>query len=364
MSALNQDYQKGFKEFAEAFNAAKDDEERESITRKQLPIGAYKMVLGLVRKQPKDEAVLDALSWLVVYGRGGSEAEDAAEIIVKDHLGNENLRGLCMNVVGPIPSLTAETLLRDLTEKSKHDSVRGAACFALAQVLERQVQLHDGLEKTPALKFNLEAFCGRFFVFHVAELDVAKTREEIAELYGRIETKYKDDKELLAVATEKLFEVRTLAIGKRAPEIVGRDADGKTFKLGDYRKKIVVLVFWTDGDPNVETLLTDLGALDARLEDQPFAILGVHVGDKELYRKAASKYDITWRNWLDGLEAPIMLSWKLQQMPDFYLLNESGVIEAKHLSFAALDQEVDRLLEKLTGKAPPKAVEEEPDSEK
>lgn len=31
---------------------------------------------------------------------------------------------------------------------------------------------------------------------------------------------------------------------KRAPEIVGVDADGKNFQLSDYRGKVVLLDFW------------------------------------------------------------------------------------------------------------------------
>ena len=37
-----------------------------------------------------------------------------------------------------------------------------------------------------------------------------------------------------------------LAIGKSAPEIIGKDVDGKEMKLSDYRGKIVVLDFWGD----------------------------------------------------------------------------------------------------------------------
>ena len=37
-----------------------------------------------------------------------------------------------------------------------------------------------------------------------------------------------------------------LAIGKVAPDIAGEDLDGKTFKLSDYRGKVVVLDFWGD----------------------------------------------------------------------------------------------------------------------
>jgi cytochrome oxidase Cu insertion factor (SCO1/SenC/PrrC family) len=35
-----------------------------------------------------------------------------------------------------------------------------------------------------------------------------------------------------------------LAIGNRAPEITGVDADGRRFALSDYRGKVVLLDFW------------------------------------------------------------------------------------------------------------------------
>ena len=34
--------------------------------------------------------------------------------------------------------------------------------------------------------------------------------------------------------------------GKPAREIVGTDADGQTFKLSDYRGKVVLLEFWQE----------------------------------------------------------------------------------------------------------------------
>jgi peroxiredoxin len=36
------------------------------------------------------------------------------------------------------------------------------------------------------------------------------------------------------------------AVGKTAPEIEGVDAEGKRFKLSDYRGKVVVLDFWAE----------------------------------------------------------------------------------------------------------------------
>jgi hypothetical protein len=37
-----------------------------------------------------------------------------------------------------------------------------------------------------------------------------------------------------------------LAVGSTAPEIKGKDANGKPLKLSDFRGKVVVLDFWGD----------------------------------------------------------------------------------------------------------------------
>ena len=38
--------------------------------------------------------------------------------------------------------------------------------------------------------------------------------------------------------------LRTLRIGRTAPEIKAKDLDEKEFKLSDYRGKVVLLDFW------------------------------------------------------------------------------------------------------------------------
>ena len=37
-----------------------------------------------------------------------------------------------------------------------------------------------------------------------------------------------------------------VAVGQAAPEIVGEDIDGQSFKLSDYRGKVVMLDFWAE----------------------------------------------------------------------------------------------------------------------
>ena len=47
-------------------------------------------------------------------------------------------------------------------------------------------------------------------------------------------------------ARSELFDLRSLSVGKAAPEIQGTDQDGKPFKLSDYKGKVVLLDFWSE----------------------------------------------------------------------------------------------------------------------
>ena len=49
-----------------------------------------------------------------------------------------------------------------------------------------------------------------------------------------------------ALAAAAPHDPKDLEIGKKAPEIEGKDVDGKSFKLSEYRGKVVVLDFWGD----------------------------------------------------------------------------------------------------------------------
>ena len=55
-------------------------------------------------------------------------------------------------------------------------------------------------------------------------------------------------KALLLIQREsELYEMRHLAVGKPAPDVEGEDQDGKAFKLSDYKGKVVLLDFWSEG---------------------------------------------------------------------------------------------------------------------
>jgi len=50
----------------------------------------------------------------------------------------------------------------------------------------------------------------------------------------------------LACLSNALLAAEEVTLGKPAPEIDGKDIDGKAFKLSDHRGKVVLLTFWGD----------------------------------------------------------------------------------------------------------------------
>ena len=75
-----------------------------------------------------------------------------------------------------------------------------------------------------------------------------RAREQLEQVYQQMAESFGDvkinDEKMGEIATQALFRIRYLSIGRVAPEIESEDVSGTTFKLSDYRGKVVVLSFW------------------------------------------------------------------------------------------------------------------------
>ena len=71
---------------------------------------------------------------------------------------------------------------------------------------------------------------------------------EALRTLNEIQTNYGDSTgrrgQWAKVVDGDIFQLENLRIGMRAPEIEGEDLDGVSFKLSDYRGKVVVIDFW------------------------------------------------------------------------------------------------------------------------
>jgi hypothetical protein len=122
-----------------------------------------------------------------------------------------------------------EALMRSLLEKDTRNEVQGIACFGLGQMLKLRADGMSDAETKEAEKLRGES---------------EKLFERAADKYGDVKLPFRGT--VGERAKSELFDIRSLSVGKTAPEVEGEDQDAKKFKLGDYRGKVVLLDFWSE----------------------------------------------------------------------------------------------------------------------
>lgn len=138
---------------------------------------------------------------------------------------------------------------------------------------------------------------------------------------------------------QQLFHFRYLMIGRKAPNIVGRDLQGEEFQLNDFRGQIVVLYFtgnWCGpcrGEYPYQRLLLEI------MTDRPVVLLGVNSdADRDKALKVKQKERLDYRSWWAGWSAdgdprkgPIPREWNIVGWPTIYIIDREGVIRYRNL---------------------------------
>src|SRR5262249_48164114 len=109
----------------------------------------------------------------------------------------------------------------------------------------------DLLKERPEMARRYEGLFGKDYLESLQRRDRADAIKEVETAFETAIEKYGDMKHpwggtVGEKAKSELHEIRNLSVGKVAPDIEGEDADGKRFKLSDYRGKVVLLYFWSE----------------------------------------------------------------------------------------------------------------------
>jgi peroxiredoxin len=156
-------------------------------------------------------------------------------------------------------------------------------------------------------------------------------------------------------ATESLYEVEHLRIGKTAPDVEGQDADGTKFRLSDYRGKVIVLRFWGDWCPFCRAMFPQERALVQRHKDKPFVLIGVNSDPRPKLKQAQEKKNLVWRSFWDGGDTagPIAATYNVKDWPTIFVIDHTGKLRYKGSGMRdkALDNAVDKLLAELEREA-------------
>jgi hypothetical protein len=217
-SSITKEYQRISKAFEDqrsayfkAYEKAKTDEERKNLSVSYPDQAKYaEQMLAVAEKDLKDPAAADPLIWVVQQGYYDQKVGPKALQALRDnHITSDKLDQICGRLIYGSKPEDNKAFLNDILEKNPNDKVKASASLALGQMVARS---------------NPE--------------QAEKHFNDVIEKYGT-----KDQKE---AAKGELFEMHNLSIGKVAPDIEGKDIEGKNFKLSDYRGKVVVLDFWGD----------------------------------------------------------------------------------------------------------------------
>ncbi len=202
--------------------------------------------LKIAAENPKDSSAFDSLMWVANNVRSGEPAKLAFNALFAEHIDNEKLADICATLGYSMPSQEVEDRLNRLIEESPHDGVKAAAMFYLANYLNSVERASKYVKENPdADRFDEET---------LAYVEKFEPQSQVIEtMYQTLISDYPDlmpsarrKKTYRELAEAALFEMNNLAIGLVAPEIEGTDFDGTSFKLSDYRGKVVVLDFWGD----------------------------------------------------------------------------------------------------------------------
>ena len=147
-------------------------------------------------------------------------------------------------------------------------------------------------------------------------------------------------RQLIFVLTLFTFVLAQAADQRPMPEFTSTDASGwfnsPPLKTADLRGRVVLIDVWTYGCWNCYRSFPWLNALEKRLADRDFTVIGIHSPEFEHERdpaRVAAKIEEF------GLHHPVMMDndfayWQAlrnRYWPAFYLVDKKGVIRHLHV---------------------------------
>lgn len=346
--------------------------------------------LTFAEKHSNSPLAFDALAFVV--WRGGpatgtlhatpwKSKEQAIDVVMANHMDDPRLVHLFDILSGSIPSLKTETFLRMGLQRGRDLDTRASACLALTKYLHNQTRYQQRSTQLNE-RARIDSFLDRHWKLIVTPhlksfpYDHDKVSEEVDRLLNDLATKYSelDVPESRLSGPGRVFlqsvprkQPRTygdlahslkitwseLGPGNKAPEIVGRDAELKEFRLSDYQGKVVLLTFSANWCEPCKRLYPVHRALVEKFDKERFAMLSVNRDESiDTLKTSLASGEITWRCWWDGIDGPINDAWKIAGTPAIFLLDHQHVIqEVDFHQYSSPDDFADAI-NKLLGKIP------------
>lgn len=351
--------QKTYAEFAERWGRAKTEAEQAALDKwqyeasdelRKVDRAAARSLMPSLRKHADDPKAYMGLAFATMHG-SSDDREEAGALMGEYHMSNPIVLGWAQFGRGGACDDFREPIIRKLlANKEIAAKDRTLLQLSLAQHLK---------DKAEAAQMSDQSITWRYGSDYVAKFrkrDVAKLEAEALEIFDQLIAKKVPDelgpgRSILEHAKTEAYEMRHLAVGKKAPEIVGEDLDGKAMKLSDFRGKVVVLEFGGSQCSSCVTFGRHLRKLIDQYAGRPFAGVGVNTDkDRKDARAFTETNKFTWRtfwNGPNGTAGGIVKDWNVQAFVTVYVIDHAGVIRSK----TTRGPELDPLIEELVKRA-------------
>ncbi len=228
LATIEQEFEQEQKAFYADLKAAASDEDAQHLYEgfAQDVVSAYaKRYEALALESRGTETSFKA--WRKVFDLGSmyhnAEAlRKALDALMAEHAQREELADLTLGLRYGAQQIGEERVigaLRTLAERSPHRKVKASALYNLGATLGENRPAGD-----PQLAEARAILCSVAKDYAEVELYPGRTCGQAAEAF--------------------LFELDHLQVGMPAPEFAAVDAEGASFRLSDYKGKVVLIDFW------------------------------------------------------------------------------------------------------------------------
>jgi len=128
------------------------------------------------------------------------------------------------------------------------------------------------------------------------------------------------------VFAQSFLEKKEVSVGKEVPDFQLSDAEGKAYRLSDYRGKHVMIHFWSATCPFVVRYEDRLQAMTSDYADQDVVVLGIDSNVNETpkqIKKVAKKRKVNYPILLDP-DSGIADLFGAITTPHVFILNKKG----------------------------------------
>lgn len=315
LSPQAQQYRAVYAEYKAAKSQAEMDVRMASVEAKDelrkklrlVPNTFAKRMLDIARQDLNHEDAYSPLLFCVVLLDSG-EHFDAALVMLREHFVDHDFVAQIIPDFAAKESPEIDPFLRAVADKGRGKGNQGVATFALAERLKSRAGRSGESESVKAAEKALQ--------------NVIATFPEVRGLGGSL-------KELAQQELDDICGPR--GIGRVAPDIEGHDLDGKSFKLSDYRGKVVVLSFSGHWCGPCRAAHPHHQALIEKFAKSPLALIEVNTDkDREAVRRYMHEKNLTWRCFSDETtDGPISKAWGIHSWPRICVIDHQGVVRHK-----------------------------------